>query len=415
MKKLFPHMTLAAAVLASAAATAQPVADFGSGLPVEFATNINEDPSVAMNPAGTQFAIAYANAAGDVVLEIRNISDGAIAATDTTLFAQSGFTGDGTIDCAWSPDGTVVAVGWGVGDDGGAAFQLYSALAVPQGSLVSPVDGVNKPVFDFFSDGTVLVAYEGGEGIDGSGVLLRHFATNGTEISSGPTAAASTIAGDQNDAAVAIDRSGGTFATDTILVAWEDSGTTRFVGEDDVNFRVFDSSFAGLSASAPAPAANLLSNAKIGNPAVALASGGEAMIAFEMEGLGGDDETTWGGFLDNAFAPVSANATEMSGNNGARNQSASMAWNASSSSFVAAWSSRGSGASVGFFDASGTQLGSNTALNGVETGNARDADLAVAGDTAVAVWRDNDDDQGLYRIFTIDAGLSAVESWDLYE
>ncbi len=391
----------------------QPAVDLGTNTPQNFSSVIVE-PSVAMNPTGTQFALAYGDASNDIQLEIRNISDGTIANSASIASGTSGYTGDGEINVAWSPDGNIIALGYSPGDDGGVEFQLYTPTATTIGSLVVLADGVNDPDFDFFSDGTILVAYEGGEGADGSGGFMRRFQTDGTEITgSAQVMAQGSITNDQNDPIVAIIREG-SFVNDLIVTAWEDAGTTRFTGDDDTNYRIFNSSFVPQTAITPIPMTGAEgTQAKIGNPAVAVSPDGEFFIAVEGEEIG-DDEAVFASFFDDSQVNVTpAGVTVADDSN--RNRNIAAYYYPQADAFAVTYNGRNTGtASVAFYDVAGNKLGSTINVASSETADAQDSFFAFAENAGVGVWRDDVDDAGYFRIFTIEAGTTNVPNWFLY-
>ncbi len=440
----FPKTLLFAALVAAApVAVCGQTVGFNNG-GTQSADGNGAEPYVAFNPAGTKIVVVYGEPntyvdAGtpeqEIEVDILSVADGSELANDTLLGSETGYGFDdggspdsGEITCAWSPDGSTIVVGWGQGDDGGVAFQIYSYVdgtdtLTRTGSVVDIADGVEDPRVDFFSDGTFLIGYEGGEGLDGSGAMMRHFATAGTELTTGSITMSSSITGDQNDPNFAILRSG-TFANDIIYTAWEDSGTTRYAGDDDVNYRIFDSAFNSLSGpTAPAPASNLSGADKIGNPSVAVAPTGEWTIAFEAEGSPDNSaESAWASFFDNTNTPVTNNAVDIDVNNTDVSQSISIQYNADNNKFVFAWTTEGNtdGAPVRLFDLDGTNGSMEYDFQDVNTFAPKDGCMDLSGNKIVFIWSEDADEpeatdaNGIFYRFG-DIEISAdVNDWGRY-
>lgn len=419
MKRISLLIIVVASLATPATILADPAVSFGSEVPTSVFSiegNVQLDPIVAIAPAGDKFVIAWIEESTvlDIFFEIRSTTNpSTVIGAGSIVSTASGLTDDEVLSgAAFSPDGTTLILAWGVGDDAGAAFQRIDGVTgALLGSRVDAPLGVNAPKVDFFSDGSFLLGYEGGEGIDGSGAFLQRYDSTGTPVGTTVTAASGT-AGNQNDVAIAIRRTGNV-ATDTVVVAWEDNGTTRFA-DDDVNFRIFDSSLSPLTAQTPIPAANLIGVAlKCGNPHVGVAANGDFAIGYETE-TSGNDEKARVSFLTSTGAAAQANSLEAIGS-GARNQSVSVRYHAGTDSFAVFAGTRTADAPIKFFSRNGIPYAGSTNIASTETLDARKTSLAVVGDNAVAAWQDNDVDSAFFRFFTLKNSVAAgATSWDLY-
>lgn len=428
MKMFFVLAMLATASVASAQPTinyAGAAVQLGSNPGVQAVTR----PVVSLNSTGSRVAVAYGEG-NSIRIEIRNTtSPFAIVSSVVLATADTGFTGAGELEIAFTPDNNQLIVGWGVGaSDGGAAFRRLDATAAPTlttvGSVVSVESGFgNKPEFAFFSNGDLLVATEGADGAL-SGARLHKFNSSNTLVA-GPVTVqnAGDVGADQNDPAVAI-------YNDTVLVAWEDAGNSRFTiaapgTDDDVNYRFFDSSLVSLTPATsffPVPAANLLTSGgpnerlKMGNPAVAYSDTGESLVIYEAEAPTSGSEQVWGNFFTAARTPVNATNSVFiqSGALSGRQQSLSAEYHVASGNFAVVWSARSaSQVYLQFVSKTGTLVGTTTNVSDIANSNTRVAQFDLVGDTGVVSWiNDVATDAGYIRIFTL--GATGVENWSMY-
>lgn len=428
-----------AAALAMAAAStvafAQPAIDFGSFASTQI---VGSDPlleqafpRVAINPAGTQFALFFVEGT-DLVLQVRQVSDASLLASATINAATSGWNADGELAVAFDPTGANVYVGWGVGADEGVSIASHSAsTGTINGSIVvvSALIG-NKPKFDFFSDGSVLVAYEGNDGPGNlGGAVMRRYDAALTPIGGEVIIHDTNNLGAQGDAAIGIIRTG-TLATDIVVTAWEDEANTRFPAalpgtEDDVNYRLFDSTLAPLTALTGVPAAQLATsggpdeNDKMGNPAIGIADDGSFMIGWEGEfTAAGGDERVFGAFFDSSQTALSSDATIVSTPALAgRQQGVFIAYNATVAHYLAFFQSRGSTTvQLRFFSKTGVPSGSEVTLNGdLPTTSARYGSMALSGNVGIAAWQDviSGADNAYYRLFQV-TGSTNVSDWVMF-
>lgn len=426
--KNFRKQTFAAVMtLLVTGAVAAPSVDFDAGAVIQVGvvlSNPQREPAVAVRPVDpTQFAVAFGEN-GDIVVQTRNTSTGAVIETTTIPSASTGYT-TGEIAITYTPNSSEIVVGWGVGNDTGVRLQRFNAstLATVGGVVNVIADYGNKPKFDFFSDGSLLVAYEGGDGPGNSGgVVARRYLADGSPAGGEFVLNDPNVTGAQNDPAIAIRRTGN-FATDIVLAVWEDDGFSRFgVGNDDINVRRFDSSLTPLGPAAAVVGANLTTvgpdqRSKIGNPAVAFAPTGESIVVFEGEDVPSGGEKLYAQIYDAAGTAIGTDAIRISGVTApGRQQAVSARYHAASNTFAIVWGTRSStDVYIRFISLDGVLQGGETKLNGSESTDTRRVNFDLATNTGVAAWNNNATNNAYLRIFSIVSNPTNVESWMSYE
>ncbi len=425
-------------VLAATMATAQPGIEFGTTPSVTTrlvgpggASATQQSPRPAINPAGTQLAIAFREGT-DIVVQLRDIATETVQNTLTLPSATTGYT-SAALSLSYNPAGTELILGWGVGADAGARIQRVDASTLTTiGSQVDVSTGAGaKPKVDFFSDGSLLVSYEGADSEPSVAALFRRYQADLTPIATPVIVHDGNNAGSQGDTAIGIIRSGNV-ATDVVVVAWEDDGNTRFPTlapgtEDDVNIRYFSSSLAPLAAFAPVVGANIATTgggderSKLGNPSVAVAPNGKYAVSFEGEGLPSGNEVAWGNFF-NADRTIGsgANAVRISsvGLTG-RQQAIVLRYHVGTSTFAAAWGARNDvNIYVRFFSETGVAETTDLLINTDRTvTNVREAAFSLVGNKGVAAWHSAggaDANDAFFRTFNVTGSVSSVAGWEMF-
>lgn len=433
------RLVLATALtLATTMVVAQPGIDFG-GTPSATtqlvgpagASATQQFPRPAINPAGTQFAIAFREGS-DIVVQVRDFATETIQNTLTLPAATTGYT-DAALSLTYNPAGTELILGWGVGNDAGASIIRIDATTLT--AIGSPVEVAAlagaKPKVDFFSDGSLLVAYEGVDATPSVAALIRRYQADLTPVGAPVVVHAGFDIGSQGDTAIGIVRTGN-LATDTVIVAWEDDANTRFPiaapgTEDDVNVRYFDSSLNPLAAFVGVSGANLTTiggpdeRSKLGNPSVVVAPNGKYAVAFEGEGVPSGNEVIWGNFF-NADRTVASGADSVrlsSVGLAGRQQAVVLKYHTGTSTFVAAWGARNdTNAYVRFFTEAGVAETTDLVINSDRAvSNVREASWDLVGNKAVAAWHSAggaDANNAFFRTFDITGSATSVSGWEMF-